>query len=161
MKNEKKLYSLGLASVTVILFLSFFSSASSAAIAQSDSSLSSYAYITNYGSNNVSVINTSTNSVLTTVPVGNGPYGVAVTPDGTAVYVANQASNDVSIIDTAKNTVKSTQFLGIGPTGIAVTPDGTKVYVTLYGNNDKRGNEVAVIDTADTNNITHVTVRDS
>ncbi len=41
------------------------------------------------GSNTVSVIDTATNNVTATVTVGSGPYGVAVTPDGTKVYVAN------------------------------------------------------------------------
>ena len=46
-------------------------------------------YVTNAGSNNVSVVDTATNTVTATVPVGDGPGDVAVTPDGTKVYVAN------------------------------------------------------------------------
>ena len=38
--------------------------------------------------NTVSVIDTATNTVTATVPVGSYPIGVAVTPDGTKVYVA-------------------------------------------------------------------------
>lgn len=38
-----------------------------------------FAYITNWGSNTVSVIDTSTNTVTQTVNV-EGPYGVAVSP---------------------------------------------------------------------------------
>lgn len=53
----------------------------------------SYAYITNGGSNTVSVIDTATNAVVATVTVGAGPSGVAVNPAGTRVYVANQSSN--------------------------------------------------------------------
>jgi YVTN family beta-propeller protein len=41
-----------------------------------------WVYVTNQGSNSVSVINTTTNNVTTTVPVGNEPYGVTVDPDG-------------------------------------------------------------------------------
>jgi YVTN family beta-propeller protein len=41
------------------------------------------AYVTNQGNNTVSVINTATNTVLTTVGVGTNPVGVAVSPDGT------------------------------------------------------------------------------
>jgi DNA-binding beta-propeller fold protein YncE len=49
----------------------------------------------------VSVIDTTTNTVVTTIPVDTGttPTGVAVTPDGEHVYVANQGSNPVSVID--------------------------------------------------------------
>ena len=39
-----------------------------------------FAYVTNSGSNNVSVIDTATNTVVATVPVGENPWGVAVTP---------------------------------------------------------------------------------
>ena len=46
-----------------------------------------FAYITNNGGNTVSVIDTSNNTVTATVPVGNGPLGVAVNPAGTRVYV--------------------------------------------------------------------------
>ena len=38
--------------------------------------------MTNYGSNNVSVINTATNTVTGTVPVGSAPFGVAITKYG-------------------------------------------------------------------------------
>ncbi len=43
----------------------------------------SYAYITNFNSNTVSVIDTVINEVTATVSVGNKPLGVAVSPDGT------------------------------------------------------------------------------
>ena len=38
----------------------------------------SFAYITNSGSNTVSVIDTATNRVTATVKVGNNSYGVAI-----------------------------------------------------------------------------------
>jgi len=94
---------------------------------------STYAYITNGGSNNVSVIDITTNNVTTTVPVGSLPEGVAVSPDGRWVYVANLGSNTVSVIDTTKNNVTATVKVGTKPKGVAITPDGTKVYVTNYG----------------------------
>ena len=102
--------------------------------------------IEDYGT--VMVINTATNKVTVTVPVGSDPYGVAVTPDRTKVYVANQGSDTVSVIDTATNTVISTVDVGNYPKGVAVNPDGTKVYVTNY-----YSNTVSVIDTS-TNTVT-------
>ena len=62
-------------------------------------------YVPNYGSDTVSVIDTATNTVITTIPVGATPWGVAVTPDGSRVYVANSGDNAVSVIDTISNTV--------------------------------------------------------
>jgi YVTN family beta-propeller protein len=51
----------------------------------SGQSLAQNAYITNETSNNVSVIDTKTNKVTVTIPVGTGPFGVAVSPDRTKV----------------------------------------------------------------------------
>ena len=42
-----------------------------------------FAYITNFNSSTVSVIDTATNTVVGTVAVGFGPYGVAINPAGT------------------------------------------------------------------------------
>ena len=91
------------------------------------------AYITNQGvypnfSNKVTVIDTTTNKVVTTIDVGLAPAGVAVTPDGRKVYVANRAvSGTVSVIDTATNAVSATVAVGSNPVGIAIKPDGSKV----------------------------------
>ena len=99
-----------------------------------------FAYITNATSNTVSVIDTASDTVTATVPVGNGPTGVAINPAGTRVYVANLLSSNVSVLNTATNTVIATVALPNGPTGLAINPAGTRLYV---GNNDA----VSVIDT--------------
>ena len=108
------------------------------------------AYITNQGvypnfSNNVTVIDTATNKIVTTIGVGLAPSGVAVTPDGKKAYVANRAvSGTVSVIDTATNAVSATITVGSNPVGVAVKPDGSKVYVASQG----RHSTLSVIDTA-------------
>ena len=66
------------------------------------------AYITNQNSNTVSVIDTATDTISATIPVGLTPEGVAVSPDGRKVYVANVGVSTVSVIDTATNTVSAT-----------------------------------------------------
>ena len=91
------------------------------------------------------MIETTTNNVVATVPVGNGPWGVAVSPDGKYVYAANCYSNTVSVIDTSGNTIAATIPVGVSPYGIAVSTDGSNVYVTNYFDNT-----VSVINT--TNN---------
>jgi len=48
-----------------------------------------YAYVTNFGGNTVTVINTATNTVVNTVTVGFRPLAVAVTPNGKYAYVTN------------------------------------------------------------------------
>lgn len=57
----------------------------------------SRAYVTSAGTNTVSVIDTATNTVVTTTPVGTGPGIVVMTARN--VYVANTGSDTVSVID--------------------------------------------------------------
>ncbi|TSB32070.1 Ig-like domain repeat protein [Streptomyces benahoarensis] len=106
------------------------------------------AYVANEGSNNVSVIDTTSLTVTATVPVGATPFGVAITPDGLHAYVTNSGGNSVSVIATATNTVTATIPVGSTPLGVAITPDGLHAYVTNSG-----GNSVSVIATA-TNTVT-------
>ncbi|WP_406164502.1 protein kinase domain-containing protein [Streptomyces sp. NBC_00996] len=101
-------------------------------------------YVTNFSSDSVSVIDTSTNrTVDNPIPVGDSPSGVAVSPDGRRVYVTNNDSASVSVIDATKNrTVGSPIPVGDTPEGVAVSRDG-RVYVA----NGKSGS-VSVIDPA-------------
>jgi len=55
-----------------------------------------FAYVTNQGTNDVSVISTATNAVVATIPVGSNPLGLAITPDGAFAYITNYLSNNVS-----------------------------------------------------------------
>ena len=95
-----------------------------------------FAYIANSGVGNgtVSVINTANNSVVATIPLGQSPTGVAISPDGGKVYISDQALNKISVLNAATNTVISTitEFQGAEPSGVAVSPDGTKLYVANY-----------------------------
>jgi len=63
------------------------------------------AYVTNNQSLTISVIDTASNSVVATIPVGFGPSGIAVTPDGSRVYATHAGGADfVNVIDTSSNT---------------------------------------------------------
>ena len=102
-----------------------------------------FAYVTNTGDNTVSVIDMAANAVIAVIPVGNGPVGTALTPDGTHEYVLNFGAGTVSVIDTSTNTVVATISGEKNPVGISITPDGTRAYVTNASNST-----VAVIATA-------------
>src|SRR5262245_10939188 len=56
-------------------------------------------------SGSVFVLDTTTNTLVTTIAVGEGTFGIVVTPDGSRVYVATQSASQVAVIDTATNTV--------------------------------------------------------
>jgi len=77
----------------------------------------------------VTAYDTGTNTAVT-VPVGDIPYGLAVTPDCSEVYVANANSNTVSVISIATDMVTATIAVGDDPLEVAITPDGSAVYVT-------------------------------
>jgi YVTN family beta-propeller protein len=104
-----------------------------------------FAYVTNTGAvcdfcpvnqpSSVSVIDTATYKVVATIPTGQYPAGVAITPNGAFAYVANFNSNSVSVINTATNTVTATVTVGTNPLGVAITPDGALAYVTNWGSN--------------------------
>ncbi|WP_198320906.1 PxKF domain-containing protein [Azohydromonas aeria] len=72
-------------------------------------------YVTEIAGSSVAVIDTATNAVIATVPVGLVPYGLSVTPDGKRVYVANRNSNSLSVIATATNEVVATLPTGREP----------------------------------------------
>jgi YVTN family beta-propeller protein len=65
----------------------------------------SRAYVANRDSNNVSVINTLSNTVTKTINVGTAPLSVGSSPDSLRVYAANSGSNNTSIIRTSDDTV--------------------------------------------------------
>ena len=92
-----------------------------------------FAYTANLGSGDVSVIDTALNEVVASLPVGNDPDGIAISPDGTRAFVTNFLSDEVSVIDTTTHTVIDTVQVGSGPVGAAVSADGTLVYVTNRG----------------------------
>ena len=130
-----------------------------------------FAYVTNQSSNNVSVIDTSTNTVVATIDLrictgegefltcdSPGPAGIAITPDAKHAYVADELIGAVSVIDTSMNTVSSTRInipcppdggsCSKSPVGVGITPDGRFVYVT-----NTNGHFISVIGTS-TNTVT-------
>jgi YVTN family beta-propeller protein len=106
-----------------------------------------FGYVPNFGNNTVSIIDTATNTVTATVPVGLNPYAVAINPTGTRVYVTNYGDDvvlgTVSVIDTATNTVTATVPVEKCPVGISADSTGTMVYVA-----NAASHTVSVIDTA-------------
>ena len=98
-------------------------------------------YAANDGSDDVSVIDGSTNLVIATIPVGDAPRDIAVNPNTNRIYVSNEASERLSVIDGNSNTVIDT--IGVcNPSGVGVNPDTGLIYVV----NQSPCNEVTVIE---------------
>ena len=64
---------------------------------------SNKAYITDYASNTVFVIDLKTNSVIHRIKVGTNPVGISVNPISNRIYVTNVGDNTVSVIDGFKD----------------------------------------------------------
>src|SRR5215471_5378058 len=101
------------------------------------------AYIGNFADSTVSVIDTNANKVIATIPVEQGPHGMAISNDGRTVYVTGDGSSSLSIIDTTTDRVAKTVEVGKTPNGVALTPDGRLLLVTIYAED-----RLAFLDTA-------------
>ena len=117
-----------------------------------------YLYVSNWGSNNVSVIDTSNDSHIRDIRVGVRPNDMALAPDG-RLFVSCAGDNTVHVIQTRSleqkeagasrsrrpaegvreilNTaVEPTELEGSSPVGVSVSPDGKSLYVANADNND-------------------------
>ncbi len=98
---------------------------------------------------------TAANRVIATIPVGDSPAGIAITPDGRFAYVANNNNDDlpngntVSVIDLQYNAVIATisdpSFNQ--PYTVTINKQGTIAYVT-----NSYSTTITIIDIA-TNNV--------
>jgi len=78
-------------------------------------------------------------SVVDVIAVGEQPWGVAFSPDGTLAYVGNSGSNSISIIDIAERNAQTIavpnpdtgEFFPSSPAGVVVTPDEKAIF-TAY-----------------------------
>ncbi|MGH7785373.1 MAG: hypothetical protein ACRERC_00815 [Candidatus Binatia bacterium] len=103
-----------------------------------------FAYVPNSGDNTVSVIDTATDLVVTTIPIpGPGPEAAAVSADGMRVYVTDFGgfAGKIHVIDATTNTVITSVGVLSGLAHLAISPDGAHVY-------GAGGSSVKVISTA-------------
>lgn len=96
-------------------------------------------FVTNRADGTVSVIDPSTDTVISTIAVGSFPHGVAFNSDGSKAYVANYSSNSLSVIDTA--TLSVINSISVNSNPVAMVVIGEKLYLSYDS-----GNEVSLID---------------
>ncbi|HSW06993.1 YncE family protein [Aquabacterium sp.] len=84
-----------------------------------------FAYITNQGSHDVSVIDLALQQVVATVKVGRSPAGVVASSRAGQVFVSNPDSKTISVIDMRGQRLAATLPAGEGPVGLDASPDGT------------------------------------
>ncbi|TLX81589.1 MAG: YncE family protein, partial [Thaumarchaeota archaeon] len=86
-------------------------------------------FVSNDGSNNVSVISDSTNTVSATITVGSNPTGIVYDSGKGEVFVSNEGSNNLSVINDLTNTVSTTISVGTTPLEIAYDSAKGELYV--------------------------------
>jgi YVTN family beta-propeller protein len=99
-------------------------------------------YVANLGSSTVSVIDSSMDSVTSSILVGRGPQGIAYVSSN-KLYVTNAGSGDVYVINGTINKVIKKIPVGNNPIGIAYNPSNNNIYIGNYVNGT-----VSVIDTS-------------
>lgn len=101
-----------------------------------------YVLVMNSLSDNISIIQTSDNSIVNTVPVSGNvpalpigyayqyePYQAAVTPDSKFAYITCRKSGEVRVLDIDQRKVVDSITVGSFPLIPAITPDGQFVFV--------------------------------
>jgi YVTN family beta-propeller protein len=90
-------------------------------------------FVTNSGSDNVSVLNGTLAAPVANVSVGTDPLGVAFDPYNGDVYVANNGSDNVSVFNAGTYAFVASVPVPAGPVGLAVNASTGNVYVADFG----------------------------
>ncbi len=101
-----------------------------------------YGIVSNYGDNNLTLLDLKDNTTLAAIPAGQGPGSLTSSPDGRFVYVANDTSNDVTVIDVAGRTSIASIPVGVTPVQVNISSDGRFAYAL-----NKDDGTVSLIDT--------------
>ncbi|MEC2006573.1 YncE family protein [Bacillus subtilis] len=88
-----------------------------------------YAFTANPNDQSVSVIDTNTHTVVTTIALPYNPAGIEITPDKSAVFVLHPNNNVISVIDYDTLTVTATILLDQPPRLIRFIPNHEFAYV--------------------------------
>ena len=94
-----------------------------------------YAYVSNGGSNTVTVLDLVYLRQDRTLQVGINPTNLAANPVINEIYVANTQSGTVSVIDAESNRIVATIPVHHLPSFISVDPTGHRAYVANTGSN--------------------------
>ncbi len=112
---------------------------------------SSDLYVTDRGTNSISVIALPGLTLTTPLTPGNGPEGIVLI--GANAYVTNRTDGTVSVITVATNSLVTTIPVGTAPSRIASNPAGTNLYVT-----NTASNNVSVIQVSSNTVVATITV---
>ena len=103
-------------------------------------------WVTNAGSDSISVLDPATAVVVQTIPLGRGsrPFGVVFNPLGTAAYVTLQGTGNLVRLHPTSGAVQATLALGPTPRGLAISGDSGRLLVTRLISPVDRGEVIEV-----------------
>lgn len=115
-----------------------------------------YVIVSNSASDNVSIVRTSDNSIIKTIPIAWNvppipigyvskyePYQSVVTPDNNFAFVTCRKSGEVRVIDLQQLTMIDSIKVGTTPLIPAISPDGEWIYVA-----NRNSNSLSIIKTS-------------
>src|SRR5438128_2353717 len=110
-------------------------------------------YVSNEESGDISVIDSATDTVIATIPVGKRPRRLSVSPDNKTVYVAlsgspiggpgvkesdlppaDKALDGIGVVDVSQKKLVRKIDSGSDPENFALSGDGTLLYVSNEDN---------------------------
>jgi YVTN family beta-propeller protein len=119
-------------------------------------------YVTNEISGDMTVIDSGTNTVVATVPLGKRPRGIHASPDGKTIYIAlsgtpiagpgvdedslpppDKSADGIGVFDVRQNKVVRVIHGGSDPENFDVSKDGTQLYIS-----NEDDSAVSVVDVA-------------
>lgn len=100
------------------------------------------AFVANIGSNNITEFDPNKEEITNHFPVGGGPEGIGVHPNGKHLYVANQDDNNLHIIDIDTLETVYERELGLCPVRMVFSPDGKYALIP-----NRHAQTISVLDT--------------
>ena len=98
-------------------------------------------YVVCQDSDELRVLDLTTEKVTKSIRVGHSPRGIAISKDGQRLYVTNASSDTVSVIDTTTLDVVQNLPTGFEPHGVVIDRQQTTLYVA-----NRLSSDVSVID---------------
>jgi YVTN family beta-propeller protein len=87
-------------------------------------------YVLDQGSGLVAAIDTSSDSVVSSISVGVGANYMVYDPNLNRIYVVNPAANTVTSLDASTDTLPATPISIANPKSVAALADGTRFYIS-------------------------------
>jgi YVTN family beta-propeller protein len=103
-----------------------------------------YAYVSNVDRDEISVIDTLKQEILTKAKVGDGPNEAIPSVDNKYLYTANFNEGSMTVVETGTWQTKLTKKIDEGTHGIISSPDGKYLWLTNRGSNT-----ITILNTSD------------